>query len=126
MSGVRTTISAFKIGAFRSASFSAWIVAIVFGVTSPNTTMISVMIAVAAVTAALPPNRFAMTPVIAEAERLTILLPIRIAVSILCCLFSMRSSASLALLFPSSDRLRSRRRLTLIMAVSAEEKKEER
>ena len=30
------------------------------------------------------------------------------------------------LLFPSSDRLRSRRRLTLIMAVSAEEKKEER
>ena len=84
------------------------------------------MIAVATDTAALPPKRFAMTPVIAEAERFTILFPIRIAVSILCCLFSMRSSASLALLFPSSDRLRSRRRLTLIMAVSAEEKKEER
>ena len=73
----------------------------------------------------LPYNRRMNKPVVADkedAEILTILLPIRMALSILEVCFSVVSSTKAARRLPSSARERSRILLTVISAVSADEK----
>ncbi len=59
-----------------------------------------------------------------DADRFTMLLPIKIAESIFPELFVMRRTVA-ARLFPSSARVRIRMRLTVIKAVSADEKNAE-
>ena len=94
----------------------------VLGVISPKMSTTRVSTPVAILTPQSCHNLKANVVVKAEAERFTILLPIRIALSILgesSIIFNTMS----ALLSPSSDRLRSLMELTMVSAVSADEKK---
>ena len=83
------------------------------GLISPKIRTSSVSTPVAAPTERLP-NTFVEKIVISEdAERFTILLPIRIALSILPGLWMIRSTR-LAAVLPSSMRVRSRMRLMVV------------
>ena len=99
-------------------------VAIVFGLTSPNIKMRKVRIPVAIPAPALPKNFVARVVARDDADRLTMLLPIRMAESIL-----PESSVTLstlsARLLPASDKVRRRILFTVVSAVSADEKNAE-
>jgi hypothetical protein len=105
------------------------LVAMFFGVISPKIKIKKVRIPVAIpikVLELLPKPAFeakeiARVVVREEADRFTILLPIRIALSILSG-FSTMDKTLAALLFPSSARALIRWRFTVVRAVSAEEK----
>ena len=101
---------------------SALIVAIVFGEISPKIKISSVRIPVAIPAPTLPQRLMASDVARDDADRFTILLPIKIALSILPELSVMRSTHA-ALLSPSSASARMRIRFAVVRAVSAEEKK---
>ena len=101
---------------------SALIVAIVFGEISPKIKISSVRIPVAIPAPTLPQRLMASDVARDDADRFTILLPIKIALSILPELSVMRSTHA-ALLSPSSASARIRIRFAVVRAVSAEEKK---
>ena len=104
---------------------SALIVAIVFGEISPKIKISSVRIPVAIPAPTLPQRLMASDVARDDADRFTILLPIKIALSILPELSVMRSTHA-ALLSPSSASARMRIRFAVVRAVSAEEKKEDK
>ena len=124
MTGVRIFIRKPIAPAICSASWLALIVAIVFGVTSPKIKIKSVRIPVAIPAPKLPKYLIASEVASEEAERLTILFPIRIAESIFPESSVTRRTLS-ARLSPDSARVRIRILLTVVKAVSAEEKKAE-
>ena len=101
---------------------SALIVAIVFGEISPKIKISSVRIPVARPAPTFPQSLMASDVARDDADRFTILLPIKIALSILPELSVMRSTHA-ALLSPSSASARIRIRFAVVRAVSAEEKK---
>ena len=109
---------------------SEFMVATVLGMISPKIRMTIVNIPVAIPTAVAPlmpapierASFVASMVVREEAERFTILLPIKTALKSLPG-FSMSRLTVLAVLFPSSSRLRIRILLTVVSAVSADEKK---
>ena len=101
---------------------SALIVAIVFGEISPKIKISSVRIPVAIPAPTFPQRLMASDVARDDADRFTILLPIKIALSILPELSVMRSTHA-ALLSPSSASARMRIRFAVVRAVSAEEKK---
>ena len=104
---------------------SALMVAMVFGVTSPKINIRKVRIPVAIPAPALPKKWIASDVETEEADRFTMLLPIKMAESILPGSSVMRSTRA-ARLFPDSARVRIRILLTVVSAVSAEEKNAER
>jgi hypothetical protein len=99
-------------------------VALVFGVTSPKISTRNVKTPVAIPAPTLPKCFIAKAVAMEEADRLTILLPMRIAESIFPESFVTRSTLS-AFLFPDSDRVRIRILFTVVSAVSADEKNAE-
>ena len=101
---------------------SALIVAIVFGEISPKIKISSVRIPVAIPAPTFPQSLMASDVARDDADRFTILLPIKIALSILPELSVMRGTHA-ALLSPSSASARIRIRFAVVRAVSAEEKK---
>ena len=101
---------------------SALIVAIVLGEISPKIKISSVRIPVAIPAPTFPQSLMASDVARDDADRFTILLPIKIALSILPELSVMRSTHA-ALLSPSSASARIRIRFAVVRAVSAEEKK---
>ena len=103
---------------------TAWIVAIVFGEISPNTRISSVTIPVAIPAPLLPNISIASVVAIEEAERFTTLFPIRIALSIFP-EFSVIFNTVFALSLPSSLSFLIRILLTVVSAVSADEKNAE-
>ena len=96
-------------------------VAIVFGVISPNRRIIRVRAPLAIATIELP-KLYARLVVRDAADRFTMLLPIRMALNILP-ESSVIFNTVLALFLPSSARLRIRILFTVVNAVSADEKK---
>ena len=122
MTGVSIFIRNRITGAKASASFSLFCVAIVFGVISPKTRIRNVMMNVAILTAAPPPNDKATIEAILAANVLTRLFPIRIALSILASL-SYTFINVFARLLPSSASERILIRLHATSEVSADEKK---
>ena len=92
----------------------------VFGVISPKRRISTVRIPLAIATME-PPKLYARLVVREAADRLTMLLPIRIALSILP-ESSVILSTVFARLFPSSAKLRMRILFTVVSAVSADEK----
>ena len=106
----------------RNAIRSACIVATVFGVISPKIKIKSVRMPVAIPTILLPQMWVARTVAREDAYRFTTLLPIRIALSILLG-SSMIFNTYSACLSPFSASVRTRILLTVVSAVSAEEKK---
>ena len=107
--------------AYAIASFYAWIVASVFGEISPKIRMSIVRIPVAIPAPTLPNRRRARVVAMLDADRLTILFPIKMALSILP-ESSVTFNALAAFLFPSSASVIIRIRLNVVSAVSAEEK----
>ena len=103
---------------------SAWMVASVLGDTSPKIRIKKVSIPVAIPAPTLPKILTARVVAREEADRFTILLPINIADNIFAELSVTRRTLS-AFLFPDSDRVRMRILLTVVSAVSAEEKNDE-
>ena len=99
-------------------------VAIVFGEISPKIKINSVRIPVAIPAPTLPHKSRAREVAMEDAERLTILFPIKIALNILP-ESSVTLSTRAAREFPSSARERIRIRFTVVSAVSAEEKNAE-
>ena len=99
-------------------------VAIVFGEISPKIKINSVRIPVAIPAPTLPHKSRAREVAMEDAERLTILFPIKIALNILP-ESSVTLSTHAAREFPSSARERIRIRFTVVSAVSAEEKNAE-
>ena len=93
----------------------------VFGVISPNTRISRVSTPVAAPTALLPNNSIVNVVIIDDAERFTMLLPTRIILSILPG-SSITFIRVMAFLSPASARVRILILLTVVSAVSAEEK----
>ena len=101
---------------------SAWIVASVFGEISPKIKIKIVSIPVAIPAPRLPKRRIAREVVRLDAERFTMLFPIRIALNILpesAVIFKTLAAFG----FPSSANVRIRIWFTVVSAVSAEEKK---
>ena len=123
--GVRAVIRKWMTDTFLSASRSARMVAIVFGEISPKISMTSVKSPVPIPTARLPPILLASTVASADALKFTMLLPIRMVVSILPCSSSI-SSTRAAFRLPFSARERRRWRFTVVSAVSEAEKNEDR
>jgi len=83
MTGVRTFIRKLTTPEYANASFSECMVAIVFGVISPKIRIKTVKIPVDIPAATLPKMRMASAVEIAEADKFTILFPIKIALNIL-------------------------------------------
>ena len=109
--------------AYDKAIFSALIVAIVFGVISPKIRIRIVMIPVAIATAVAPSLKlYAIVVVNEDAERFTMLFPIRMALSIFDEL-SVTLITIFARLFPSSAKERILILFTVVKLVSADEKK---
>ncbi len=96
-------------------------VASVFGEISPKIRISSVKIPVAMPAPMLPNMRIASVVAREDAERLTMLFPIKMALSILC-ISSVMESTRAARLSPPSANVRIRMRLVVVKAVSAEEK----
>ena len=94
----------------------------VFGEISPKIRIKSVKIPVATPAPTLPNSWMASVVAREEAEILTMLFPISMALSILCMLSVMVRTRA-ACLLPDSARVRIRIRLAVVNAVSAEEKK---
>ena len=124
MTGVRIFIRTSMIPAIARAMESALIVASVFGVTSPKIRIRKVSIPVAIPAPTLPKYCIVREVAREEADRLTILLPIRMAESILPESSVTRRTLS-ARLLPDSDRVRMRILLTVVRAVSDDEKNAE-
>ena len=101
---------------------SAFKVAKVFGVISPKIKINKVIMPVATPAPVFPSKSIARTVAMEEVEIFTILLPIRIAPSIFP-EFSITFPSVTAFLLPSSIRVRTRIRFTVVKAVSAQEKK---
>jgi hypothetical protein len=121
ITGVRRFVI-IRIGpAIRSTIFSALIEDMVFGVISPNIRINSVSIPVASPTHLFPHMSIAIVVVRADAERLTILLPISRALSIFVG-SSISFKALLAPLTSSSARLLIRSLFIAVRAVSDPEK----
>lgn len=108
---------------YKSASFSLESIAPVLGTISPKIKTRTVRIPVAIPTAKL--IFIARVVARADADRFTILLPIRMALSILL-YWSRILLTVIARLLPSSARERMRTRFTVVSAVSADEKKLDR
>ena len=85
ITGVNALMKVYIIFAFFKEIFSAEIVDKVFGVISPNTRISKVRIPVAIPTALLPNNLIVNVVISDDAERLTRLFPMRIALSIFPC-----------------------------------------
>ena len=122
ITGVSTVISRRIRGLNMREINSARCMAQVLGMISPNMRTTKVKTPVAIPTALLPQRLMAKVVATEEADRLTILLPIRMALSILP-YWSKMASTRMAPLWSSSAKVRSRTRLTVEKAVSAEEKK---
>ena len=113
------------IRAKERASFSEWIEASVFGVISPKRRIIKVRKPVAIPTKVFPKTSMVNVVMMADAAMFTMLLPIRMVLSI----FpesAITFSRTRAFLLPCSTKDWIRIRLTVVRAVSAEEKKAER
>ena len=125
INGVNTFIRTSMIPEYFMAILSALMVAIVFGDTSPKIRIIKVNPPVAIPAPTLPHHSIAREVAREDADKLTILLPIKIALNILpesSVILSTRS----ACLFPSSAKVLIRIRFAVTRAVSAEEKKADR
>lgn len=124
IAGVSTFMKIPMIPATLSASLSACRVAIVFGDTSPNIRISRVSIPVAIPAPMLPRSLTARVVARDDADRFTMLFPISIAESIFA-ESSVTQRTLSALLSPASDRVRMRILLTVVSAVSADEKNAE-
>jgi len=121
MIGVKTNIRIEITLAYESATFSEWIPATVFGIISPkiNTTKVRTNVPILTY---IFPNTFCTNKVeIAEAPIFTMLFPIKTVLSIFDWCFITLSRIR-ARLLPSSTNIRIRILLTVVKAVSADEK----
>jgi hypothetical protein len=121
MTGVNITISGAIMWMYTIAIFSLYIVATVFGVISPKIRTISVNSPVATPMKLLPKTSVVNVVARADAVILTILLPTRIVLNILEG-FSSTLKTLKAERFPSSERALNLCLLTVVSAVSADEK----
>ena len=121
ITGVRIHISPYMIPALLNAMVSAEMVDNVLGVISPKTRISRVRTPVA-IPIALFPKTF-MVKVVSrdDADRLTILLPIKIALNILLCC-SITFDRTTARSTPDSARVRTLILFTVVRAVSDDEK----
>ena len=124
ITGVSTTMSTDIKPAIESEILSAFMVASVFGETSPKISMRNVSIPVATPAPTLPNSLMASDVVSDDAERFTMLLPIRMAESIFG-EFSVTLSTFSAFLLPASARVLMRILFTVVRAVSEDEKNAE-
>ena len=124
MTGVRIVMRNDMIPAIAREILSAFIVARVFGDTSPKISIRKVRIPVATPAATLPNIEMASDVVSDDAERFTILFPIRMADNIFE-EFSVIFKTLSAFLLPASDNVLIRIRFTVVRAVSADEKNAE-